>query len=90
MKQMNITLSPIGWIKAHVFHRYPKCGTRLIRRVAIDESYTVSGVNPVSLPIGKPVGGGISRGVRIKRMRIPVYLECPKCGLHIRMKDIDS
>ncbi len=71
-------------------HRCPRCGTRLVRRVAVEEAYTLLEDKPMFGSGDRAPWPPPSHGLIEKRTRIPVYLECPKCGFQMRMNDIKS
>ncbi len=67
--------------------RCPRCGSRLEKHVAVEESYTRSAYFPHS--------GGKARGYNLVTERreyeiTPVYKACRKCGFRIHWGDLKT
>jgi len=65
--------------------RCPRCGSRLKRVVALEESYTRKIPRGYMARGGRPPMDGLDTAVyRIT----PVYLVCPECGFRVRRRSL--
>ncbi len=89
MSRQNETLSLLDRLRI-IRHRCPRCGTRLARRIATDQSYTRS--RPARIPSRRVTGSLVRMEFRSSydpQVRVtPVYLICPGCGFRVRAKSL--
>ncbi len=70
-----------------LFGRCPRCGGRLKRVVAVEESYTRKIPRGYLARGGRPPMDGLDTAVY---QITPVYLVCPDCGFRARRRDLKS